>query len=63
MWIIYDALDEVITDDSAMMVGLHLMRHVAIDEVESVEEQDSIVRTHLTEGQRRCSERCADEEV
>lgn len=63
MQIIDNALDKVIAYNSAIMVSLHLIRHVAINKVESVKEQDSIVWTYLTKGQRRCSERCADKEV
>ncbi len=36
--VVYDTLDEVLADDGAVVVCLHLMRHLTIDEVESVEE-------------------------
>ena len=36
--VIDDALDEVVADDGAVVVGLHLVRHLAVDEVEAIEE-------------------------
>ena len=56
--LVYDTLDEIVADDGAMVIGLHLLRELAIDEVEAIKKQHSVVRAYLAERQGRGGSYC-----